>query len=137
VTYHPENAPAADPLPRTAARKVLVVDDDRTTARAIEIILRDAGYDATSCFDGTAALNAARRDPPDVALIDIHLPDLNGLILAQQLRQLLGPTKPIVMLSGDTSMATLNSLPHVGATYFFSKPLSSTLLIQRLREWLD
>jgi DNA-binding response OmpR family regulator len=118
------------------SRKILIVDDDVTTARAIQVILREAGYDAATCHAGTAALDAARRDPPDAALIDIHLPDLNGMILAQQLRQLLGPDKPIVMLSGDTSMATLNSLPHVGATYFFSKPLSSSLLVQRLREWL-
>jgi DNA-binding response OmpR family regulator len=128
--------PAPDVVQAAAARKILVVDDDVLTARSLQAILRDAGYQATGSHSGAAALDAARRDPPDAALIDIHLPDLNGLILAQQLRQLMGPDKPIIMLSGDTSMATLNSLPHVGATYFFSKPLSTTLLVERLREWL-
>jgi len=122
-------------VPR-AAKKILIVDDDVVTARALQVILRDAGYDAHSCHGGTAALHAARKDPPHAALIDIHLPDLNGLILAQQLRQLLGPDTPIIICSGDTSMETLNSLPHVGATFFFSKPLNRNALVERMKEWV-
>ena len=49
-------------------------------------------------------------------------------------REILGPDTPIIVLSGDTSMPTLNSLPHVGATYFFSKPVNAAHLLERLKE---
>jgi FixJ family two-component response regulator len=52
------------------------------------------------------------------------------------LRDLLGPDVPIIVLSGDTSMPMLNSLPHVGATYFFSKPVNAQQLVERLNEWV-
>ena len=73
---------------------------------------------------------------PSAAVVDIHLPDINGLILSQQLRERLGPDAPIIVVSGDTSMETIKSLPHVGATYFFPKPVSARQLIARLKELL-
>ena len=85
---------------------------------------------------GSAALEAAEREKPAAVLLDIHLPDLSGLILAQKLRSIMGPDRPIIMVSGDTSMETLNSLSHVGATYFFSKPMNVGSLLERLKEWL-
>jgi len=49
----------------------------------------------------------------------------------------LGPQTPLVILSGDTSIQTINSLPHVGATYFFPKPIQGIQLVERLKEWID
>jgi DNA-binding response OmpR family regulator len=117
-------------------RRILVVDDDVATAKAMHTILEDAGYEALLCHMGNDALKAARTSQPAAALIDVHLPDVNGLILAQQMRNILGPEKPIIMVSGDTSMETLNSLSHVGATYFFSKPMNAGSLLERLRQCL-
>jgi DNA-binding response OmpR family regulator len=123
--------------PTTAkARKILVVEDDATTARALRIILRDAGYEPTICQFGIEALERVREANHAAAMIDVHLPDLSGLILAQQIRQIVGKEVPIIMVSGDTSMETLNSLQHVGATYFFSKPLNRNTLVERMREWV-
>ncbi len=62
-----------------------------------------------------------------------NFPDISGLIVTQKLRERMGPKAPIILLSGDRSMETLNSLPHVGATDFFSKPVNSSQLIERLR----
>ena len=67
-------------------------------------------------------------------MVDIHLGDLNGLIVAQQLRAVLGAEIPILILSGDTSVETLNSLQHIGVTYFFSKPVNATHLVQSLKK---
>ena len=116
--------------------RILVVDDDVSTAKAMHVILADAGYEPLLCHMGNDALQCARVSNPSAALIDVHLPDLSGLILAQKLRAILGPTTPIIMVSGDTSMETLNSLSHVGATYFFSKPMNAGSLLERLRECL-
>ena len=119
-----------------SARRILIVDDDATTARALGTILTAAGFQARACHNGADALACAAEQPFDAAMVDIHLGDLNGLILAQQLRQRLGPRAPIIMISGDTSMATLNSLPHVGANYFFSKPMHPRMLVERLTQCL-
>jgi DNA-binding response OmpR family regulator len=127
------NAPSVD---QVDSRRILVVDDDVSTARAIRVILSSAGYQPTLCHAGGEALAEAGRASPAAALVDIHLPDLSGLILAQKLRAMMGPDRPIIVVSGDTSMETLNSLSHVGATYFLSKPMNVGTLLERLKAWL-
>jgi DNA-binding response OmpR family regulator len=121
----------------TTARSILVVEDNQLVSQALRTVLDKAGY-AVSAFDsGLPALRHAAEHPPDAAIIDIHLPDINGLVLTQRLRELLGPRTPLVILSGDTSIQTINSLPHVGATYFFPKPIRGAQLVERLREWIE
>jgi DNA-binding response OmpR family regulator len=124
-------------LPATAKGGILVVDDHHVTANALAKLLASAGYAAQVAHNGSEALAKAAAAPPIAAIIDIHLPDLNGLVLSQKLRERLGPAVPLIMLSGDTSMATINSLPYVGATYFLSKPVRATQLLELLKNWLS
>lgn len=112
--------------------QILIVEDDPSTARSVAKIVEGAGYAATVCHSGHAALRTAAHLAPSAAIVDIHLPDLSGLILTQKLRERLGPDVPILIVSGDTSMETLNSLSHVGASYFLSKPTSASVLLQML-----
>ncbi len=117
-------------------RSILIVDDSHLVTAALRVMLANAGYHVATFDGGLPALKHAAQHRPDAAVIDIHLPDINGLVLTQRLRDLLGPDVPLIILSGDTSMQTLNSLPHVGATYFFPKPVQGAQLIERLREWV-
>jgi DNA-binding response OmpR family regulator len=117
--------------------QILVVDDNRTVTRAMSVLIRDAGFEPVACHTGAEAIHHTDGALPSAAVVDIHLPDINGLILSQKLRERLGPDAPIVVVSGDTSMETLKSLPHVGATYFFPKPVSSSQLIARLKQLLE
>jgi DNA-binding response OmpR family regulator len=128
---HSLTPPGDSPAPR-----VLVIDDSEPTARALASLLNAANYDATVSYRGADAIEHARSAAFAAAIVDIHLPDISGLVVSQKLRELLGSDVPIIVLSGDTSMQMLNSLPHVGATYFFSKPVNSHQLIERLREWV-
>ena len=116
---------------------ILIVDDNQLITQALRAVLANAGFDVTTFNTGLAALRHAAEHPPDAAIIDIHLPDISGLVLTQRFRNLLGPQTPLIILSGDTSMETINSLPHVGATYFFPKPVQGAQLVARLREWID
>jgi FixJ family two-component response regulator len=118
-------------------RSILIVDDNQATARGLGYLFRDAGYEPATFHEGLSALEYARDHRPAAAVIDIHLPDISGLILSQRLRETLGSHAPIVVLSGDASMEVLNSLPHVGATYFFRKPVSGTMLLEHFRELLE
>ena len=125
------------PAPQTdGAPNILIVDDHVLTARALAKLLRGAGYATEIAYNGTDALARALACPPTAAMIDIHLPDLNGMVVSQKLRQQLGPDVPLIMLSGDTSMETINSLQHVGATYFLSKPINSSHLLELIQGWL-
>ena len=128
--YNPQGAPSS-PL-------ILIVDDNEPTARALAALLHGADYATAVTYRGAEAISRAAATPGAfaAAIVDIHLPDISGLVVSQKLRETLGPDVPIIVLSGDTSMQTLNSLPHVGATYFFSKPVNSHQLLQRMREWV-
>src|SRR5205085_8914937 len=100
-------------------------------------ILGSANFATDVYFRGKDGLACAQNAPFDGAVIDIHLPDINGLVLSKKLRELWGPAKPIIVLSGDTSMEVINSLPHVGATHFFSKPVSANRLLEHLRREMN
>lgn len=127
---------ATEPSGPAAQPRILIIDDSEPTANALAAVFRRADYQATVAYRGNEGLERARSGSFDAALVDIHLPDLSGLVVSQKLREILGPQTPIIVLSGDTSMTTLNSLPHVGATYFFSKPVNASHLLARLKEWL-
>lgn len=119
-----------------AGTTILIVDDNANVTKALVGLVQRAGYAAVGCHSGTDALNYVHTNRPAAAVVDVHLPDISGLVVAQKMRDLLGPEMPIIVVSGDTSMETLNSLSHVGATYFFSKPLSSASLLEHLKTLL-
>ena len=131
------NANSASPAAAAVAPSpggVLVVEDNFGVANALATVIRRAGFDATACHCGAEALDHCRTATPVAAVLDIHLPDINGLVLAHKLRDRLGSEIPIIIVSGDTSMETIKSLAHVGATYFFSKPVNPNVLVERLKE---
>jgi DNA-binding response OmpR family regulator len=121
--------------------KILIIDDSEVTANALAALLRRENYTTAVASRGSAGIDLARSAHSAgngrgggncgfaAAVVDIHLPDLSGLVVSQKLREILGPDTPIIVLSGDTSM------PHVGATYFFSKPVNAGYLLERLRAW--
>jgi DNA-binding response OmpR family regulator len=131
---HPADADTSHPM---AEHEVLIVDDDKDTAGALGRLLSNAGFKPSTTHTGKSALHLARSNSFAAAIIDVHLPDINGLVLSMNLREILGHTAPILVVSGDTSMETINSLPHVGATHFFAKPISPSHLIKRLKDCLS
>ena len=126
----------AEPSGPVLRPRILIVDDSEPTTRALSAVLRRADYQTAVAYRGRDGIEQARDGSFAAAVVDIHLPDLSGLVVSQKLREILGPRTPIIVLSGDTSMTTLNSLPHVGATYFFSKPVNAAQLLARLKEWI-
>jgi CheY-like chemotaxis protein len=114
---------------------VLVVDDNEMIAHALARLLRSEGWRVKICYSGLDALKQVECEMLAAAVIDIHLPDISGLVLSAKLRERHGPKLPIIVLSGDTSMENLRSLPHVGANYFISKPINSEHLVETLRDF--
>ncbi len=114
-----------------AACKVLVVDDEPALARALAINLRAHGWEVVTAADGRSALEAAATEHPDVVVLDLGLPDLDGTEVIAGLR---GWTKvPIVVLSarqhGEDKVEALD----LGADDYVTKPFAMNELMARLR----
>ena len=111
--------------------KVLVVDDEPALARALAINLRAHGWEVVTAADGRSALEAAATEHPDVVLLDLGLPDIDGTEVLAGLR---GWTKvPIVVLSarqhGEDKVEALD----LGADDYVTKPFAMNELLARLR----
>jgi two-component system KDP operon response regulator KdpE len=111
--------------------RVLVVDDEPQILRALRINLRVREYQVDVASSGTEALEMAARHPPDLVILDLGLPDLDGVEVIQGLR---GWTKaPIIVLSGRTdSMDKVEALD-VGADDYITKPFGVEELLARMR----
>ena len=81
-----------------AGAKILVVEDDATIARFVELELEHAGYSVMKVADGIAALAAAQEFAPDVIVLDLMLPGMDGLEVTRSLRSA-GATTPVLMLT--------------------------------------
>lgn len=115
---------------------VLIVDDHQTVTKALSAVIQRSGFQTITFNNGRAAIDHVKTNPVDAVILDIHMPDISGLVVSQILRTELGPNVPIIILSGDVSMETINSLPHVGATYFLSKPIKADQIITHLQRLL-
>jgi DNA-binding response OmpR family regulator len=80
-----------------APLRVLVAEDDEAAAAAIAELLRRHGHQPRVAHDGLHALCTAQADPPDVALLDLGLPGLDGYRLAERLREVCGPRRPLLV----------------------------------------
>src|SRR5436190_13556248 len=85
---------------RTLGRKILVVDDEAVLVETIAYNLEQAGYQVITASDGTSALQAAHRETPDLIILDVMLPEMDGLEVCRQLRRESNTsTTPIMMLT--------------------------------------
>jgi CheY-like chemotaxis protein len=116
---------------------VLVVDDDEVMRVVIEGALQDSGYELVFAPDGATALGLVRRLRPDLILMDVHLPDSDGVQLTQALKA--RPelaTIPVLMLTGDARRETLDKSLSAGAVGFIVKPFTREALIDKLDRFL-
>ena len=110
---------------------ILVVDDDRAIVRALQSVLEVAGYATQSAGSGAAALEAAALRPPDLILLDMVLPDMDGVAVCARLRE--WTERPIVMLSALDGDALKIAALDAGADDYLRKPFSTGELLARLR----
>jgi two-component system, OmpR family, KDP operon response regulator KdpE len=111
--------------------KVLVVDDEPQIVRALRINLTARGYEVVTAHDGGAALRAAAETKPDVVVLDLGLPDMDGATVIEGLR---GWTSiPIIVLSARTDSTDKVHALDSGADDYVTKPFGMDELLARLR----
>jgi two-component system response regulator MtrA len=111
-------------------KKILVVEDDSEMNESIVEILQAAGFEAEGILDGGAAMAKFTAMHPDLVLLDVQLPGLNGLEIAGLIRQNHGT--PIIMLTARTDTEDIVKGLEAGADDYVPKPFDSAVLIARI-----
>ena len=111
--------------------RVLVVDDDPALAEMLTIVLRGEGFDTAVVADGTRALPAVRELRPDVVLLDLMLPGMNGIDVCRAIRSESGV--PIVMLTAKSDTVDIVLGLESGADDYVVKPFKPKELVARIR----
>jgi DNA-binding response OmpR family regulator len=115
--------------------QVLVIEDDETIGQHLQSGLQGNGYDASWCRTGWTALTRARKSPPDVVLLDLGLPDIDGVEVARLLRAE-QPHLLIVILTARSDEIDVVVGLDAGADDYLVKPFNLTVLLARLRAHL-
>lgn len=118
----------------TGERRVLVVDDERQLLRAMRVILREGGFEVSTAGSVQEALDALAVRPPDAAILDLILPDGNGVDICRSIRE--WSEMPILVLSAVGDEAEKVRALEAGADDYVTKPFGTEELIARLRATL-
>ena len=116
---------------------ILVVDDDLRTLKLVGLVLNQEGYDVVAASSGEEALEKARAQDPDLIVLDVLMPGLNGYEVAQQLRG--DPTTagvPILMLTAKSDLDDQMTGFEVGADDYLTKPFHRDELVSRVESVL-
>ena len=111
--------------------KVLIADDDPQLVRALRITLAAHGYEVVAAPDGAAAITLAAKERPDLLMVDLGMPRLDGLRLIEAVRG--WSTAPIIVVSGRTGSADKVEALDAGADDYVTKPFQIDELLARLR----
>src|SRR5207249_2508884 len=116
---------------------LLIVDDEPTIRKSLRYFFERKAYDVFEAATGSEALDLAQECIPDVVLLDVKLPDQDGLDVLSRLKEV-SPQAVVLMMTahGDTSMA-LEAMRRRGAFWFFSKPIDMVMLELQVEQALD
>jgi two-component system, OmpR family, KDP operon response regulator KdpE len=114
--------------------RVLVCDDEPQIVRALKVVLREAGFDAIAAASGEEALDRAAVRPPDAAIIDLILPDIDGIEVCRRLREWF--SAPILVLSAVGDEDQKVRALEVGADDYVTKPFGPRELVARVQAHL-
>jgi two-component system KDP operon response regulator KdpE len=117
-----------------SGRRVLVCDDEPQIVRALRVVLREAGFQVLAASDGEEALDRAAVQPPDAAIIDLVLPDIDGVEVCRRLRE--WTSMPIIVLSAVGDEQEKVRALEAGADDYVTKPFGPRELVARLQATL-
>ena len=112
--------------------RVLVVDDDKGIREFVRTVLSDEGYDVAEATDGQQALDRVAQRRPDVILLDMRMPVMDGWEFARTYRERPGPHAPIVIVTAALDVA--KDAKEIGADGFLAKPFQLDDLLQLVQQ---
>jgi UDP-3-O-acyl N-acetylglucosamine deacetylase len=117
-------------------KKVLIVDDEERIVQSIAGVLEDEGFRVTTARSGEEAIRVFQQEEPDVTLLDIWMPGMDGIEVLKRLKGI-APECQVIMISGHATISTAMTSVKLGAFDFIEKPLSLDVLLLTIRRALD
>lgn len=119
------------------AKKVLIVDDETNIVMALEFLMEQAGYQTKVAYNGRDALRIVPEFAPDLILLDVMMPKVNGYSVCQQIRETLPHQQPkIIMLTAKGRDAEITKGLALGADAYITKPFSTRDLVADVQKLL-
>jgi PAS domain S-box-containing protein len=131
IVSHVQQALAA-----SSSRRVLIIEDDAATRKLLSVGLRNHGFEPLEAADGATGMLAASRQAPDLVLLDLHLPGVDGLSVLQQLKRSPETARiPVIVVTGDEDLwlGARARVLALGAADFVAKPFEMDFLIDEIR----
>jgi DNA-binding response OmpR family regulator len=118
-------------------KKILIVEDNAELLQLLRLVMKQAGFAVGTATNGIDALKKARSIEPDLILLDLVLPELDGFAVSETLRKAPETADiPIILLTGLTSEFTRYAGLETGANEYVTKPVSPGELLSKIRYWL-
>ena len=124
---NPENRKSGDGQPAS----ILAVDDTPANLQVLAGMLKDRGYKVRPVPSGKLALLAAQRDPPDLILLDINMPEMNGFEVQARLAEI-GMRLPVILITGHDSTESGELALSMGPAAYFRKPVDGQALLDAI-----
>jgi len=117
--------------------KILYVEDNPQNMRLVRKILKHAGYTVLEAEDGLTGISVAESEKPDLILMDVNLPDIDGLEATQRIRKLPDIARiPIIALTANAMVGDREKALEAGCDGYLPKPISKSELIKTVEEYL-
>jgi twitching motility two-component system response regulator PilG len=119
-------------------KKVLIVEDEESLLKLESILLTSKGYDVTGVPDGQSALDLIETMKPDLVLLDIMLPEIDGFEVCRRIKSN-EATKhiPVIMLTAKKSREDMARGEQVGADWYITKPFKSAMVIETIQRFIS
>jgi DNA-binding response OmpR family regulator len=115
--------------------RILIAEDLDENRHALKLLLKLTGFDSLEAVDGRAAIDVAVREQPALVLMDLSLPEIDGLQAVREIRAA-GAAMPIIMVSAYDDLSTRAQTLEAGANDYLTKPIEFDQLKQMIERWL-
>jgi len=116
------------------AYKLLVVDDEKDIVETLSSRLIKEGYEVTTAFDGEEALTKVKADNPDIVLLDLMLPKINGFDVLRQIREKFKDKwRPVIIISAKGEVESIKECYNLEADHYLTKPCTMENILRGIR----
>ncbi len=132
-------APAAEPVEEeietVSGKKIMIIDDSIVIRKMIEIALEEENYHLINAGSGKEGMDSFEKDQPDLIILDMMLPDMNGIDLLKKIKE--KSDTPVIMLSGKDSPQLVENAKEVGVNDFLPKPFKDEELVEKVKNLIN
>lgn len=117
--------------------RILIVEDEKDIVDTLSKRLSQEGYEVIVAFDGEEALVKVREGNPDVVLLDLMLPKLNGFDVLKEIKQYTDKWRPVIIISAKTELESVKKCYNLEADHYLSKPCSINNLLRAVETMIS